>query len=410
MRKKTYKAKCPHCDPINKHPAHIQERLSNFFFDFKKLLISIENKFKNKFPKFFNHLNKIVFYGSIKTLITIGILREVEIPKKNDFISNRTFVFLAAAKQRGIEVKTFQTFSGRKTNFFSIIINEKKKIFEILPHNNIDYVEMVEFDNKDKFKEILQTNRFPHPDGKSFSNIDQGINFAKQRNFPFVVKPSSSSLSKHITCNIHDIFSLKEAIRIAQIINRDFILEEHVDGLVYRITLVRHKFIACCLREAPNIVGDNIHTIKELIEQKNNHEWRGEPEKKNYTLRKIKLTDKTTSILNSKGFSLESVPEKNQKIYLHDKVILACGADIHDRTDEIHPDNIKMFEKISELCRSPIIGIDFICKDISKSYKEQKSAVIEANSLPYIDMHHYPVSGKPRDVGGAIADYLLSLK
>ncbi|MDP3790961.1 MAG: hypothetical protein Q8R38_02835 [Candidatus Omnitrophota bacterium] len=30
--------------------------------------------------------------------------------------------------------------------------------------------------------------------------------------------------------------------------------------------------------------------------------------------------------------------------------------------------------------------------------------IIEANSLPYIDMHHFPVTGAPRNVAGAILD------
>ena len=32
------------------------------------------------------------------------------------------------------------------------------------------------------------------------------------------------------------------------------------------------------------------------------------------------------------------------------------------------------------------------------AHHQQECAVLEANSLPYIDMHHYPVTGKPRNV------------
>ena len=50
-------------------------------------------------------------------------------------------------------------------------------------------------------------------------------------------------------------------------------------------------------------------------------------------------------------------------------------------------------------------GFDFICEDISKPYFEQECAIIEANSCPSIDMHHYPVSGKVRNVAGRLLDY-----
>jgi cyanophycin synthetase len=61
------------------------------------------------------------------------------------------------------------------------------------------------------------------------------------------------------------------------------------------------------------------------------------------------------------------------------------------------------------LCQAPLIGIDFISPDISRPYREQKCAILEVNSLPYIDMHHYPVSGKERNVAGQVLDYFMSL-
>ena len=75
----------------------------------------------------------------------------------------------------------------------------------------------------------------------------------------------------------------------------------------------------------------------------------------------------------------------------------------------MHPENKILFKKVYELCKAPLIGIDFITKDISIPYYEQKCAIIEVNSLPYIDMHHYPVTGKERNVAGRILDYCISL-
>ena len=42
---------------------------------------------------------------------------------------------------------------------------------------------------------------------------------------------------------------------------------------------------------------------------------------------------------------MESVLPPGTKAYLHSKIILKCGADIHDKTDEVHPDNIALFQK-----------------------------------------------------------------
>ena len=161
------------------------------------------------------------------------------------------------------------------------------------------------------------------------------------------------------------------------------------------------------MREAPNVIGDGIHTIADLIKIKNEHPWRGEAHQKNFTLHKIVADENAQVFLAKRELTVETVLPKGTKAYLRDKIILKSGADIHDKTGEVHPDNTALFQKISRLCDAPLVGLDFICQDISQPYHQQECAVLEANSLPYIDMHHYPVTGKPRNVAGLIMDYVL---
>ena len=222
-----------------------------------------------------------------------------------------------------------------------------------------------------------------------------------------MVKPKLGSLSKHITCNIQNEADLKKAIHIAQIINPEFIVEKFIEGDVHRVTLVDHKMAGCCLREAPNVIGDGMHTITELIGIKTSIRGAGKLIRKILPCIKSAQTKTQSLFLAKQGLALETVLPPGTKAYLHSKIILKGGADIHDKTDEIHPDNIALFQKISRLCDTPLVGLDFICQDISPAHHQQKCAVLEANSLPYIDMHHYPVTGQPRNVAGLIMDYVF---
>ena len=45
-------------------------------------------------------------------------------------------------------------------------------------------------------------------------------------------------------------------------------MEKFIKGDVHRITLVGHKVAAGCMREAPNVVGDGVRAIAELIKIK----------------------------------------------------------------------------------------------------------------------------------------------
>jgi len=399
---------CRHCDPIISHPGHFSDRAGSFLFPLKRFLTPARQRLENKFPKLISGLRRIVLYNLFRALLAVRVLKEADIADNDETVSNRTLVVAREMAKRGIVAKSFKFLGKETTNFFSIKIKNKKIFFEVLPTEEIAKIAKIDFDDKYEFKRILQAANLPRAEGELFSKIKPALAYAEKLGFPLVVKPNNSSLSKHITCDIQNEADLKKAIRIAQIINPYFIAEKFIKGDTHRITLVNHEMAGCCMREAPNVTGDGAHTVAELIEIKNRHPQRGEAHQKNFTLHKIAADENAQVFLAKRGLTVETVLPKGTKAYLRDKIILKCGADIHDKTDEVHPDNTALFQKISRLCGASLIGLDFICQDISRPYHRQECAILEANSLPYIDMHHYPVTGKSRNVAGLIVDYVLS--
>lgn len=403
---------CKYCEPYPANSIHISERLANMLplYALQSFFISINFFFRNRFPKLHYFFIKIFIEKFFDLMIFSNILQEIEINDDDENLHNRSLVVIQAARLRGIKIKSLKMFGKFKTNFFTIIAKNKKSIFEGLPLLEIGRASSIDFDDKLILKQILKNYSLPFAEGYSFWNKKTAIKYARELGFPLVIKPRSGSLSKHTTCNIKNNNELQKAINITQIISRDFILEKFIAGDMYRITVINNKIIACCLREAPNVIGDGIHTIEELINIKNDNPLRGDKNKKNFTLHKIIISEQTIIMLMNQNLTIKSILSLGNKIYLHNKIILACGADIHDKTDDVHPDNNMLFVKLASLLQAPIIGIDFICQNISKTYRKQTCAIIEVNSLPYIDMHHFPVSGKSRDVAGYIVDHFLSLK
>ena len=106
--------------------------------------------------------------------------------------------------------------------------------------------------------------------------------------------------------------------------------------------------------------------------------------------------------------TLESRPVKGQAVFLSDKTSRSAGGTTTDVTDIVHPDTKRMFERIGEVLDDPLVGIDFIIKDITLSWRVQNRAgVIECNSLPFLDLHHYPYEGEVRDVAGELWDIVF---
>jgi len=394
---------CFHCDPFIASPNHLPEKVGEFLFGLSLIFKPID-KLVQRFPS----ISPFLIQSLIKVFLRIRLMSEIPVAYDDQNLHNRSIIIAREFKKRNIPVKSIR-FLNLATNFYSINLSGKRKFFEGLPHLVPGGLNLIEFDDKGLLKKILKNSDIPYPEGQVFKNPAKAVDYATNKlGFPVVVKPRSGSLSKHTTCNIRTEKALKEAITIVKIISPEFIVEKHYNGDVNRVTLVGGAVIASCLRERPNVIGDGKKTVEQLVSEKNENPLRGARHQKNFTLHKITITERSIYILKKQGLVLKSIPAKGRKVYLHDKVILACGADIHDNTNLVHPSNIDLFKKVAKLCQAPVIGIDFIARDITVPYHRQKCAILEVNSQPYIDMHHFPVTGQARNVAGKILNHYLS--
>ncbi len=363
----------------------------------------IDRFLNNHFPRFFAFSNAKLSSGFFTVLLFTGLLREHRLDDDREDIFNRTMVLVCAAHTRGWPVFSLD-FLGKPTNFFSVKLkNGKKFIFEALPLVPIGAVLNINFDDKSVFKKFLKAHGFPYAPGGLFYTERAAIRFTARCGYPLVVKPHSGSLSQHVVCDIKDDAALRHAIRIVQMVSSEFIVERHIPGDVYRVTVVGGR-CACCLRERPNVTGDGIRTIEALVREKNAALSRAPAKKKNATLHEINLDAHADEMLATQRLSRISVLPAGKKAYCHDKLILAAGADTYDTTDAMHLENRELFLRLAKILEAPVVGFDVICRDIAQPFSSQTCAIIEANSLPYIDIHHYPAHGAPRDVAGWIWD------
>ena len=112
--------------------------------------------------------------------------------------------------------------------------------------------------------------------------------------------------------------------------------------------------------------------------------------------------------LERQGFTWESIVSRDSFVQLHPKVGRSSGAGNIDVTATTHSENIILFERVAEFLKESLVGIDFIIADISEPWHAQsKTGIIEVNSLPFIDLHHYPLEGEVRDAAGSLWDIVF---
>jgi len=313
-----------------------------------------------------------------------------------------THVLWDEAEDRSIKMVQFRPF-GLAKHLFTAQFDGEKIVFDRIPIGNGMSRGVSWIDDKDKLKKQLLKQNLPVAKGDAIRTEYQAIQLFKSLRKPVIVKPHQGSATRHTTLHVTDTEELIRAFRVAKLISPYVMIEEELTGAVYRPTVVNGKLVATIERHQPHVIGDGINTIEMLIALINTH-----PKRKGPIFSQIKISESLMKELARQHMSLESIPALGVRVQLNQKINWSVGGHTRDVTDIVHPDNVKLFEEIARLVKAPIVGIDFVCADITKSWKEQAMCgVLETNSMPFFDTHHYPYEGKPRDVAGAIWDMVF---
>jgi cyanophycin synthetase len=217
---------------------------------------------------------------------------------------------------------------------------------------------------------------------------------------PVITKPNLGSRSRHTTTHLSNETEFLVAFKKARQLSPWVMIEEELSGYVFRGTLIGGKLIAVLRREPAYVIGDGVHNINELIEIENKN-----PLRSGKIFHQLILDEEAKKELSHWGHDENTIAKKDEIITLGQKTSRAVGGGITDMTDVVHPDNKIMLEKVAEVLDDPLIGVDFIMDDVSISWQDQpRSGVIECNSAPFIDLHHFPLVGKPHNVASALWD------
>ena len=257
--------------------------------------------------------------------------------------------------------------------------------------------------DKDLSKRLLAAAGVPVPGGRPVADAEDGWAVAQEIGLPVVVKPRDGNQGKGVSVNILEREPFEQAYRAAAEIGQPMV-EQFLEGHDYRLLVVGERMVAAARRDPPRVVGDGVHTVRELVDAVNADPRRGDGHAT--ALTRIRLDDIALARLAVQWLTPDDVPVMGRRVVLRNNANLSTGGSATDVTDDVHPEVAARAVAAARMVGLEICGVDMVCEDVGVPLEQQRGGVVEVNAAPGLRMHLSPSFGRPRAVGEAMVERL----
>lgn len=322
----------------------------------------------------------------------------------NEKLELSTEILIKEALKRNIKVDILDA----GDNFIRLKKGDKIEYIKQATKTSLDsYIAPLIMENKVVTKILLEENGFNVPKGISVKSKEEAEkNWKDFSDKDIVIKPKNTNFGIGVTILLNNYSKDRyiNAVEAALEYDNTVLIEEFVRGKEYRFLVLGEEVAGILHRIPANVQGDGIHTIEELVEEKNKNPIRGEGHLTPFE--KINLGKVEMDFLTSQGKNIKDIPKEGETVYLRENSNISTGGESIDFTDEIIQEYKMIAVKATKAVGAKICGVDMIIKDIYEMPNSNNHSIIELNFNPAIYIHDLPYQGKNRYVEKKLLDLL----
>jgi hypothetical protein len=305
-------------------------------------------------------------------------------------VSDRSRLLWEEALRRGYAIEQL-ILAGKATDTFRMRYKGRTYFFKSIPLPVKPSA--LRMDDKVLFKQLLQEAGLPVPRSMGVSSAAQAQKALSELSL-VCIKPRTGSNGRHTYPFVGTPQEAEFAFKSVRRISPFASIEEHLEGNLCRATCVDGVMIGFLESEHPHVTGDGYASIRELVSVANTAKQDGTED--------LVLDESIRGYIRRRGYDLDSVLPEGERLQLSYRGGRSVASTNREHGRSIHPSFIPIIERAAVLTELPVVGFDIIIPDPMKPQGEQRWGFIEANSLPWIDLHANPYYGEPNDLSAQV--------
>lgn len=226
-------------------------------------------------------------------------------------------------------------------------------------------------------------------------------------NKEIVIKPVNGTFSRGLVMHITEVADIPKAIKYAldnaKKRSAGILIQRQAAGDDHRLLVVGKKDVYALRKSLPQLVGDGVSTVQELLNRENNFR-----ELTYGTNKVIAFDESIKNILNNNNFDQEHILKKSEVLLLDTITDFDAKRISENVTDSICDKARDMSIQIAKEMQMDVIGIDIISEDITDNNVDMY--VLEVNNSPGLRWHVQPRIGDSIHVGEKILEYVFNIK
>lgn len=256
--------------------------------------------------------------------------------------------------------------------------------------------------------QLLQEAGVPISRGRVVETAAQALAAVDELGLPVAVKPADTDIGVGVALDVRAREQVELAFGEAIKHATKVLIEQFAPGIEHRVLVIGDHVAAVTRVDPPQVIGDGVSTITQLVEQVNLDPRRGE-EKDDTPWFRLKIDAEALGVLAVEGLTIDSVPPAGQKVLVRrNPPYIKHGGVPTDVTDRIHPLTAAQAVAAAKSMQIQVCGLDVVALDIGRPLVEQRGIFVEANTGPGLWLHLSPYIEPPRPVGQEIVDLLFA--